>query len=123
MQRCDAQFGRIAGGLRVSCCIIEQSRSLPLLPAPLVLPRRLLRHAREILRELAACDADRPRRCRGVAAAADEPRPAARDHRADRRDVAVLDRGERIVLGAAIRRIQQYDIGRLARGQQAGIEP
>jgi hypothetical protein len=26
MQRCDAQFDRIAGGLRISCCIIEQSR-------------------------------------------------------------------------------------------------
>jgi hypothetical protein len=26
MQRCNAQFDRIAGGLRISCCIIEQSR-------------------------------------------------------------------------------------------------
>jgi hypothetical protein len=26
MQRCNAQFDRIAGGLRISCRIIEQSR-------------------------------------------------------------------------------------------------
>jgi hypothetical protein len=32
MQRCNAPFARVAGGLRMSCCIIEQSRFLPLLP-------------------------------------------------------------------------------------------
>jgi hypothetical protein len=28
MQRCNTPFARIAGGLRISCCIIEQSQRL-----------------------------------------------------------------------------------------------
>src|SRR6185295_7264423 len=59
---------------------------------------------------------------RGVAATPDKTRDAGCDHRADRRDIAMLDGGERRLLRAAVGRVDQHDVGGLVGSDEAAIE-
>src|SRR5216683_1953646 len=90
--------------------------------APACAPWPTLPVARKIPRHLAARDLHLARGRRRVAAAADEARLAAGDHGADRGDVAIADGGERAVLSAALGRVDEHDVGGLARHEQPGVE-
>ena len=79
--------------------------------------------AREILHHRGFRDARFARGGRRVAAAADKRGMPAVIDGADRGDVAVPDRVKRVVLRAAIGRIQQHDVGGVASLQEAAVEP
>src|SRR5262249_31352204 len=81
-----------------------------------------MRRCGEILHDVGGGDA-RPAHGRWrVAAAADETRHACGDDCTDRGDVTVLDGGERGLLRSAVRRVDQYDVGRFAARKQSTIE-
>ena len=73
-------------------------------------------------RDVVLDDADFACRRRGIAALADESRYAVREHRRDRRDVAVAHARQRRFLRAPQRRVDDGDVARFPRRQEAAVE-
>src|SRR5258708_9836964 len=85
-------------------------------------PPRSLRGGK-ILNHIRPGDSRLAGRGRRVPAATDEARDTRAYDRADRGDVAMFDRGQRGGLRTAIGRVEQHDVGGMARFQETAVEP